>query len=132
MQIPNHGEFFQANSWNVWLELNLNKRKNRHNLNWCLTFGTVLDNVWRAGNELVFRNKTTSFRSMICRSENQMKASIHGKLLIQSLNPLEKNRVSLHLCNWNAPRWILSLCVDAAVRENGTLAGCGGVGKWIL
>lgn len=99
-------------------------------MNWALTFGTILDSVWRACNDVVFNNIGTNFTDIFYRAQDLAISSNKTNTLFQNLQPLFRNSVDLPLIGWNPPlQGCIKVNVDASICDAGFQAGCGGVAR---
>lgn len=101
LQIPNPKDFYTTQNWKLWLETNLKAKKCKQGNQWSLTFGFVLQNIWRSRNEVA--NHSTPFKSILIRAEDQVHAMIQGKIFFHNLDPLNRNKELTTSNNWLLP-----------------------------
>lgn len=127
--VKNQNSFFSEQNWKNWIEDNLRKQGRRNeDPYWEITFGVVIDTIWRNRNDWVFSKIHSPVHASIITIRKQvewMVACIKKKNLM-SLMPStlnEEERVK-----WKPPPegcWKLNC--DGSVMNNGRSAGCGGV-----
>lgn len=76
LEFPFKSEFFRISNWREWLDFNLSKNRNLQLQNWNLMFGIFLDTIWFARNEVIFANKSTSFRQIFFKAQGRIQSSI--------------------------------------------------------
>lgn len=55
---------------------------------WNITFGTLLDSIWRARNDVVFNGKSISFNSILVCAQDLAKSITNSVSLFRNLAPL--------------------------------------------
>lgn len=99
-------------------------------MNWGLTFGSILDSVWRARNDVVFNNASINFHGIFHRALDLANCSSKARALFHSINPLLRNCSNVPLIKWDSrPPGFIKLNMDAAVCDAGFKVGCGGIAR---
>lgn len=101
--IPKPREFFMSSNWINWLEINLHRGKNIENNNWHITFGTILDSIWRARNDFVFNGKSINFTSILHRAQDLGEQVLKNFALFRKLRPSLLNCADLPPICWSPP-----------------------------
>lgn len=120
---------FQSLIGIIWMLENLGRKQTHGSMSsWHLFFGVGLDVIWRARNEFVFSQKSSSSQLLLWKIKKRV-ATIRGlKQRDRVLRPVNSNQEDERLISWKCrPTGFLTLNCDGVVSGASSLAGCGGI-----
>lgn len=127
--VENHANFFNNQNWIKWMEMNLKSEGSNKLLPyWSILFGVTLDVLWRNRNDLIFNQNQSNIQGSIITIRCHVSWILNTMKKNPNLQPNLKNKVEIEESGWQPPRrGFVKLNCDAAVRDAGRNAGCGGV-----